>query len=90
VTELKAGIQGPPGWWYRVADLADPRNSFEEQTITVVLSNLTPYRGYRISTNLGFTNTKRRFKDPFRSLENLDTTSLFLQTFLGYEASTLY
>ena len=90
VTELKAGIQGPPGWWYRVTDLADPRNSFAEQTITVVLSNLTPYRGYRLSTNLGITNTKRRFKDPFRFLEDFDTTSLVLRVILGNEVSTLY
>ena len=89
-TELKAGFQGVPGWWFEETDLAEPRDSFERQTITVVLSNMSHYSGYRISANLGITQDKVAFKDEFRFLENYDTTSIFVRVFLGYAQSVLY
>ena len=89
-TELKAGFQGVPGWWFEETDLAEPRDSFERQTMTVVLSNMSDYSGYRISANLGITQDKVEFKDEFRFLENYDTTSIFVRVFLGYTQSVLY
>ena len=58
-TELKAGFQGVPGWWFEETDLAEPRDSFKRQTMTVVLSNMSDYSGYRISTNLGIQQDKK-------------------------------
>ena len=89
-TELKAGFQGVPGWWFEETDLAEPRDSFERRTMTVVLSNMSHYSGYRISANLGITQDKVAFKDEFRFLENYDTTSIFVRLFLGYAQSVLY
>ena len=89
-TELKAGFQGVPGWWFEETDLAEPRDSFERQTLMVVLSNMSDYSGYRISTNVGITQDKVEFKDEFRFLENYDTTSIFVRVFLGYTQSVLY
>ncbi len=89
-TELKVGIQGVPGWWFRQTDVAEPRNSFERQTMTVVLSNMSDYSGYRISANLGVKQDKLEYKDEFRFLESFDTTSIFVRLFLGYAQSVLY
>ena len=89
-TELKAGYQGVPGWWFEETDLAEPRNSFERQTATVVLSNMSDYSGYRISTNLGVKQDKLTFKDEFRFLESYNTTSIFVRVFLGYAQSVLF
>ena len=89
-TELKAGFQGVPGWWFEETDLAEPRDSFERQTLMVVLSNMSDYSGYRISANLGIMQDKKVFKDEFRFLESYDTTSIFVRVFLGYAQSVLY
>ena len=89
-TELKVGIQGVPGWWFRETDLAEPRNSFERQTMTVVLSNISDYSGYRIFANLGVMQDKMAFKDEFRYLESYDTTSIFVRLFLGYAQNVLF
>ena len=89
-TELKAGFQGVPGWWFEETDLAEPRNSFKRRTRTVVLSNMSDYSGYRISVNLGFRQDEKKFEDEFRFLESYDTTSIFVRVFLGYAQSVLY
>ncbi len=89
-TELKAGLQGVPGWWFEETDLAEPRNSFKRRTRTVFLSNMSDYSGYKISTNLGFRQDRLEYADEFRFLESYDTTEIFVRLFLGYGQNVLY
>ncbi|MBI4530300.1 MAG: hypothetical protein HY709_02160 [Candidatus Latescibacteria bacterium] len=89
-TFLKAGAQGFPFLKYRVTDLADRRNSFRQRTYLIVLSNLSKYAGYNLSTNIGMNIEERLFSDPFRAFENAHFTGAFVRVFLGFEESTLY
>jgi hypothetical protein len=90
VTDLKAGFQGVPGWWFEETDLAEPRDSFKRRTTMVFLSNMSDYSGYKISTNLGFKQDKLQYKDEFRFLESFDTTEIFVRLYLGYAQSVLF
>ena len=89
-TEVKAGLQGFPGWWFEETHLADPRNSFKRRTTMVFLSNISDYSGYRISTNLGFKQDRLEYADEFRFLESFDTTEIFVRLFMGYGQNVLY
>ena len=90
VTELKAGMQGVPGWWLKETHLAEPRNSFKRRTTMVFLSNMSDYSGYKISANLGFKQDRLEYLDEFRFLESFDTTEIFVRLFLGYAQSVLF
>ena len=89
-TQVKAGLQGLPGWWFEETHLADPRNSFKRRTTMVFLSNISDYSGYRISTNLGVKQDRLEYADEFRFLESFDTTEIFVRLFMGYAQNVLY
>ena len=90
VTEVKAGVQGVPGWWFEETHLAEPRNSFKRRTTMVFLSNMSDYSGYKISTNLGVKQDRLEYADEYRFLESFDTTEIFVRLFLGYAQNVLY
>ena len=89
-TEVKAGLQGLPGWWFEENHLAEPRNSFKRRTTMVFLSNMSDYSGYKISTNLGIKQDRLEYSDEFRFLESFDTTEIFVRLFMGYAQNVLY
>ena len=89
-TEVKAGLQGLPGWWFEETHLAEPRNSFKRRTTMVFLSNMSDYSGYKISTNLGVKQDRLEYADEFRFLESFDTTEIFVRLFMGYAQNVLY
>ncbi len=89
-TEVKAGLQGLPGWWFEETHIAEPRNSFKRRTTMVFLSNMSDYSGYKISTNLGVKQDRLEYADEFRFLESFDTTEIFVRLFMGYAQNVLY
>ena len=89
-TEVQAGLQGVPGWWFEETHLAEPRDSFKRRTTMVFLSNMSDYSGYKISTNVGVKQDRLEYADEFRSLESFDTTEIFVRLYLGYAQNELY
>ena len=90
-TEVKAGIQGLPGWWFEETHLAEPRNSFRAADDDgFPLQHVGLLGVYRISTNLGVKQDRLEYADEFRFLESFDTTEIFVRLFMGYGQNVLY
>ena len=84
-TQIRFGTEGLPGLPLRVQDRADGRNSLEEETRVLQLTNRSPYYGYEIATTMGVRTRSRRYDDPLRAAENVDTTTIFMKLILGFD-----
>lgn len=84
-TVFQVGVQGLPGLPLHKGDRADRRLDEEQEVRVVQMSNLSPYFGYQVSTNLGVRVTSRRFDDPTRAVDAQDITAAFLRVLLGFE-----
>lgn len=82
-TVLRAGAQGLPGFEYRVRDYANDWNSFRQHVYVFMMSNVSDYFGYKIVASAGLSFDYRTFDSPFRSAENDDIMTTFVQIVAG-------
>ena len=83
-TVLKAGFQGIGPLPYRSRDRTAGRNSFEQQTAFITLTNRSKYFGYDLITVLGINKDRREFNRPGRELDKFDRWSIFVRCLIGF------
>ena len=83
-TTLRAGFQGIGPLPYRLRDETAKRNSFEQRTAFVTLTNFSRYFGYELVTIAGVSRDSRAFNTRFQDARNFDALSFFVRTLIGF------
>ena len=83
-TTLQAGVQGFGPFPYRHDDRIAKRNSFEQRTSFVTLTNRSAYFGYDLVTTVGVGEDEKRFKSDIRDVRDFHDLTLFLRAVLGF------
>ena len=83
-TSLRAGFQGIGPFPYRLTDDTADRNSYEQRTAFVTITNRTSYFGYDLVTILGINKDQREYDTKFRDARDFDTFSLFVRALVGF------
>ena len=83
-THLRCGIQGIAGLPYRKRDDTSDRNSFEQRTILLSLTNKSHYFGYELMTIVGVNKDSRRYDSTFADRRNFDLIEFFVRTMIGF------
>jgi hypothetical protein len=83
-TLLQAGVQGFGPLPYRHDDRIAKRNSFEQRTSFVTLTNRSAYFGYELVTILGVGEDEKRFKSGFRDVRDFHDLTFFLRAIVGF------
>ena len=82
-TTFRFGAQGLPFWKYRLKDNGNDWNSFEERVYVFMLTNRSAYFGYELVANAGVTFDRLTYDNPFRSVDNTDVMTTFIQIVAG-------
>ena len=83
-TVLQVGVQGFGPLPYRHTDRIAKRNSFEQWTSFVTLSNRSAYFGYELVTVLGVGEDEKQFKTPFRDARDFHDLTFFMRAIIGF------
>ena len=90
-TTLRAAIQGPGPLPYRREDRVAMRNSFDQHTMFITLTNRSKYFGYELVTIVGINRDKKEFDTHFQDFRSFDTWALFARALVGFtEDGRLY
>ena len=86
-TRFQLGAQGITSKLpYRVTDLARPEEDFEQRDTVLMMTNLSRYFGYIISTNAGVRHRIKKFEDPTEDVIRGERfTAVFVNAILGFE-----
>ena len=85
-TTLRAGFQGIGPLPYRLRDDTSGRNSFEQRTAFVTLTNFSKYFGYELITIAGISRNSRNFDARFQDIRDFDAMSIFVRTLVGFSS----
>jgi len=87
-TRFQLGAQGITSKLpYRLTDLALPQDSFDQRDTVFMMTNLSRYFGYIISTNAGIRHRIKKFDDSAEDqLRGERFTAVFINAILGFEA----
>ena len=69
---------------YRSRDRIANRNSFEQRTAFLTVTNRSKYFGYELITIVGFNNDRRTFEHPAQKLNEFDVWSFFVRGLIGF------
>ena len=83
-TVLQVGVQGLGPLPYSHNDRISKRNSFEQWTSFVTLSNRSAYFGYELVTVLGVGEDEKQFKTPFRDARDFHDLTFFMRAIIGF------
>ncbi len=83
-TELQMGVHGWGPLPYRLADRTERRNSLEQRTAVITLTNNSRYFGYDMHTILGLRREELNWDDRFQRFRNFDGWSFFVRTLIGF------
>ncbi len=83
-TVLQAGVQGLGPLPYRHDDRIAKRNSFEQRTSFVTLTNRSAYFGYELVTIVGVGEDEKRFKSEIRNVRDFHDLTFFLRAIVGF------
>ncbi len=83
-TRLRFGIQGLAGLPYRKRNDTSDRNSFEQRTLLLSLTNQSDYFGYDLMTIIGVSKDSRRYDSRFADRRNFDLIEFFVRTMIGF------
>ena len=88
-TKIQLGMQGLTSVLpYRVGDLARTERDFEQRDTVLMMTNISDYFGYIVSTRLGFSKRVKEFDDPLSGLiGDEDFVSAFINVVIGFEES---
>ena len=86
-TRFQLGAQGITSLLpYKVTDLALPEENFEQRDTVLMMTNLSRYLGYIISTNAGLRHRIKKFEDPVEDeIRGERFTAVFINAILGFE-----
>ena len=82
-TTVRLGLQGFGPLPYRV-EKTTARQSFEQRTTFLTLTNHSRYFGYELVTIMGVTKDHKDFDSKFQDQRNVDGMSWFLRAFVGF------
>ena len=82
-TVLKAGLQGFGPLPYRREELSN-RNSFEQWTTFVNLTNLSGYFGYQLVTIVGINRDRKEFDTRFQDFRDFEDLTIFVRAMIGF------
>ena len=69
-----------------MTDFAFPEESFEQRDIVFMMTNLSRYFGYIVSTNAGVRHRLKEFEDPSEDeIRGERFTAVFINAILGFE-----
>ncbi len=83
-TSLRAGFQGFGPFPYRLTDDTADRNSYEQRTAFVTITNLTGYFGYELVTTMGINKNHREYDTKFRDIRDFDNITFFVRGMIGF------
>ena len=83
-THLRVGFQGLGPLPYRRRDDTSDRNSFEQRTAFLSLTNSSRYFGYELITIMGVNTDKIEYDSPFLDDRDTDTRTYFVRVLLGF------
>ena len=83
-TTLSAGFQGLGPLPYRSRDRIANRNSFEQRTAFLTVTNRSKYFGYELITIVGFNKDRRTFEHPAQKLNEYEVWSFFVRGLIGF------
>ena len=83
-TTLKAGFQGIGPLPYRSKDRIAKRNSFEQRTAFLTVTNRSNYFGYDLIRIVGLNRDRRTFDNPAQELNEFDVWSFFVRGLIGF------
>ena len=83
-TTLQVGAQGWGPLPYRLKDRTEKRNSLEQRTAVVSLTNRSRYFGYDMYTIIGFSREELDFDERFQRFRNFDRWTLFVRNLIGF------
>ena len=81
---LQVGVQGLGPLPYRLADRTEKRNSLEQRTAVITLTNSSRYFGYDMQTIVGVQREKLDWDDRYQSFRNFDGWSFFVRNLIGF------
>ncbi len=86
-TRFQIGVQGITSLLpYEITDLAHPEESFDQRDTVFMMTNLSRYLGYIISTNAGIRHRVKDFEDPaIQQVRGERFTAAFINAILGFE-----
>ena len=86
-TRFQLGAQGITSLLpYKVTDFAFPEESFEQRDIVFMMTNLSKYFGYIVSTNAGVRHRLKEFEDLSEDeIRGERFTAVFISAILGFE-----
>jgi hypothetical protein len=83
-TSLRAGFQGTGPLPYRLIDNTAARNSYEQRTAFVTITNRSGYLGYELITILGINKDQREYDTRFRDARAFDNMTIFARALVGF------
>jgi hypothetical protein len=83
-TSIQAGVQGFGPLPYRHDDRIAKRNSFEQRTTFMTLTNRSGYFGYELVTILGVGKDEKKFKGKLQDLREFHDLTLFVRAIVGF------
>jgi hypothetical protein len=83
-TRLQIGLQGLGPLPYRFKDRAVGRNSFEQRTAFVTLTNKSKYFGYDLRTIVSFQRDRKGFDEVSRQRDEFDLWTFFVRALIGF------
>ena len=83
-TVLQAGVQGFGPLPYRHDDRIAKRNSFEQRTSFVTLTNRSAYFGYELVTIFGVGKDEKKLKGEFQDHRAFHDLTLFARAIIGF------
>ena len=83
-THLQVGIQGLGPLPYRHRDDTSKRNSFEQRTAFVSLTNSSRYFGYDLVTFVGLSSEEFEYDSAFQDDRNTRTWTFSVRVLVGF------
>ncbi len=83
-SSLRAGFQGIGPFPYRLTDDTADRNSYEQRTAFVTITNRSGYFGYELVTIIGLNSDQREYDTKFQDVRDFDSMSLFVRALVGF------
>ena len=83
-TNLRVGFQGFGPIPYRRRDDTSKRNSFEQRTVFVSITNSSRYFGYDLVTTMGFNADRIEYDSPFLDDRDFHLRTFFVRVLLGF------
>ena len=83
-TALQMGVQGWGPLPYRLVDRTEERNSLEQRTAVITLTNSSRYFGYDMQTIVGLQREELDWDDRYQRFKNFDGWSFFVRNLIGF------